>query len=168
MYFDVEALIFHVSVDLGTSIPLSELNALTVSLANLQNQIKNCQDSSLSGRLMSELIIILEVQLKLLLEETKTLFRDLAVVLDSLEEEPWSITRVESGVASTVVEIGKETVAVDFGEEEDGVSGFIFEACNKLETSEGDECVSSPASHVSSGKVRKTCAHAVFVALEKD
>lgn len=59
-------------------------------------------------------------------------------------------------------------MSVDFSEEQDGVSGFLLEACHDLETSEGDECVSSPASHVAGRKVRKTCAHTVLVVLEVD
>ena len=55
---------------------------------------------------MFVLIIISKVQLKFALEETKSFIRDLAVVFDGLEEEPWSITGVESGVASTVMKIG--------------------------------------------------------------
>jgi len=73
MKFDVEAQIFHVSIDCCTRIPLSEVHALTMSLANLQNQIKNCEDSSLGSRIMFVLIIISKVQLKFALEETKSL-----------------------------------------------------------------------------------------------
>lgn len=73
MKLDVEALIFHVSIDCGTRIPLSEIHAFTMSLANLDRQVKNREDSSLGSRLVLALIIISEVQLKSLLKETESL-----------------------------------------------------------------------------------------------
>jgi hypothetical protein len=73
MKFDVEAIIFHVSINSCTRVPFFEIHTLTMSLANLDHQFKNRKDSSLGSTLMFELIIIFEMQLKFLLEEIKSL-----------------------------------------------------------------------------------------------
>ena len=84
---------------------------------------------------MCSLIIISEVEFKLLLQESLALLGDEDIVLDCLEEEPRSISRVEPRVTSSVVKVGLESVPHHLGEEQNNIPGFILEAGHDKETS---------------------------------
>ena len=64
-----------------------------------------------------------------------------------LEEEPSCISSIEASVVASVVEVGNQpAMSEDSGELDDGVLGFIKEACGQEEALKRDKGVPSPAS----------------------
>lgn len=105
MDLHIESRVFHVFINLQASVPLSELNALTVPLHNLDNEVQDGESTTMGIPLMPCLIVVSEIKLELLIQEFQSFLRDENVVFDCLQEEPWCISGVESGVVATVVEI---------------------------------------------------------------
>ena len=92
MNLDVESSVFHMSINGCSSIPFSELNTLAMSLADLDNHLENGEYSSTGLSQVNSLVVISEMELKLVVEELESLFRDNAIILNSLQEEPRSIS----------------------------------------------------------------------------
>jgi hypothetical protein len=110
-----------VSVNLGASIPLFELNTLSVPFNHSENQFLNRHGGLLS-------LELLEFEIKLLIQEFVAFLSHLAVIFDGLQKEPRGISAIESGVISTIMEIGHQSVSHDLGEKQDGISGFLLES----------------------------------------
>jgi len=93
--FNVETIVFHLSINLGASIPFSKLDSICMVLQNLHHQL-----------LKSDLfVMIAEHLLELRLEDLMSLRGRLNVVLDTLKEEPRRVSGVESGVVALVVQV---------------------------------------------------------------
>ena len=103
---DVESSVLHAGVDLRASIPLSKLDTICMAFANLNDEVQYAQSSSVTLFEVLSLVIVLEVEFEFLVEELIALFRDDAVVLNGLEEEPRSISAIESGVVAAIVKVG--------------------------------------------------------------
>ena len=69
MDLNIESSVFHMCVDLLACVPLSELNALTVPLDNLDDEIQDRESATCSIPHMLCLIVISEMKLKLLFQE---------------------------------------------------------------------------------------------------
>ena len=117
---------------------------------------------------MDPTVIVSEIKNESLLEEFVSLVGKEAVVLDRLQEEPRSISRVEPSVVAAIMQVGQQAVSVDFGEEEDDVSCFLVKAWRDQKSSQGNKGVTAPASHEAGREMRQTSAHCVFVAGEED
>lgn len=75
---NIETFVNHMSIYLRSSIPFSEMNTLSVSLNYLENELKNCEDSSLLSliffqRVMFGLVVTQEMKLHILMEELNSL-----------------------------------------------------------------------------------------------
>lgn len=71
---DVEPVALHVRVDGRASVPLTELDALTVPLDNLENELQDRQGSTLTCPEVCSLVVITEVKLEALFKELVSLF----------------------------------------------------------------------------------------------
>lgn len=138
-----------------------------MSLTDVDDQIKDSQSAAMLPLKVLSLVVVSKVQFKLLVEELVAFFRDNTVVFDGLKEEPRRIPTVESSVVASIVEIGKQSMSVDLGKVQNGVSSILLETSNNQKTSQSDERVAAPASHVASGEVSKTSAHRVLMILEE-
>lgn len=108
----------------------------------------------------------LKDSLKGLLKNAKPVIRHLDIVLDRLEEEPGGVAGIETSIVPLVVQVRNQSVPLHLGEEENRIFGLLEEPSCQEETSEGDERVSTPASHVACREVGQSCAHRGIKVLE--
>ena len=138
---DIEAFVRHLIINLWTSIPLTELDALGVALKDLLNQLLNRN------------LFWAEVGLEGFLEDVNSVGSDFNVVLDSLQEEPSCISSIEASIIALIVEVGNQSMSFNFCKVQDCVLRFFVESCREEESLERDESISTPAAHVTCRKV---------------
>lgn len=92
-------------------------------------------------------------------KEFHILCRNLKVVFDSLEEEPSSISSIESGIVATVMKVRNQPMSHYLCKVLNCFLASIVLTSYNEKTSEGDHGISAPASSKSGREVGEASTH---------
>jgi len=124
-----------------THVVLPELDTSSMSLNNFLNQIGNSTLILESTRVIPfhPTVIRRESTLDGVLQDGETIWTHFSVILDILDEPPWTISTVVSWVAGRVEQVGDQTVLESGSECENMISSGGEVSSGKEQTSERDE-----------------------------
>jgi hypothetical protein len=124
-----------------THVVLPELDTCSMPLNNLLNQIGNSTLILESTRMIpfNPTVIRRESTLDAILQDGETVGAHFSVILNILNEPPWTISTVVSWVSGRVEQVGDKTVLEGGTECEDMISSSGEVSSGKEETSERDE-----------------------------
>ena len=75
---------------------------------------------------MLVLIIVMEMRCELGLQQLNSIFSDGDKVFDRLKEEPCGVSRIESSVVTSIMQVRNQTMPHHFGKVKNNLFGFLL------------------------------------------
>mmetsp|Transcript_2713 Transcript_2713/g.6533 ORF Transcript_2713/g.6533 Transcript_2713/m.6533 type:complete len:726 (-) Transcript_2713:2046-4223(-) len=154
-HVNLESTIHHVLVQRLPSVPLTEVDALSVALHDCLDRLCDCPH--LRPRL--DIVGVRDEDRHSNLENVEAVGSLAAVVLEGLEEKPDSVASVVARRAR-VHEVGNQPTAGDRSKRKQVLHGIVPALCEQEEATEADKDIAPPTTHKTRGKVGQASCNA--------